>query len=177
MYQHLHSDILTNKTHYFFSLLGPRFDLAVRLMAQALQKMFAVPFQPIYIYSAQPNKHFLRDNFIVLNAHADRIEESSHDKVVYLQEYEDLNLEFVQSQLIRDLGNKLLAKQDKIFVYAFTSSFLDIAEPNWVLLGPEPKVVKQYDNKVDQYQLFTELDLPRNRASIFSSAKAMSALN
>lgn len=92
MYYRLQSDIFDNDTSYFFSLLGPRFDQAVRLMARSLEKRFARRFEPIYIYSARPNSHFARDNFVVLNAHADQMESSSRDKVICLQEYEDLNV-------------------------------------------------------------------------------------
>ena len=47
----LEKDILTNKTQYFFSLLGPRFEVMNELMADSLSRHFGHIYKPIYIFS------------------------------------------------------------------------------------------------------------------------------
>src|SRR3989344_5348836 len=146
---HLEKDILTNKTKYFFSLLGPRFEIMNELMADSLSRHFGCEYKPIYIFSSHPNKYFVKEN------------------VVYLQEYEDLNQEFIHSTFIKKLSDGLLKKQDQLPIYSFTTSFLKITDPQWLVLGPSPKIATYYDNKAQHYELFKKLNLPRNEARVF----------
>src|SRR3989338_3992738 len=131
MEHRLGKDILTNKTKYFFSLLGPRFEVMNELMADSLSHHFNCQYKPIYIFSSHPNKHFAKENYIVLNERAYGIETDIGENVIYLQEYEDLNEEFVRSLFIKKLADGLLKKQTQLPVYSFTTSFLKIKDPRW----------------------------------------------
>ena len=46
-------------------------------------------------------------------------------------------------------------------------SFLKITDPQWLVLGPSPKIATYYDNKAQHYELFKKLNLPRNEARVF----------
>jgi len=162
-------DILTNKTRYFFSLLGPRFEVMNELMASSLSRRFGHQYKSISIFSSHPNKYFAKENYIVLNKHASNIEDDTAGSVIYLQEYEDLNKEFVHSPFIKKLAGQLLKKQEQLPIYSFTTSFLEIKDPRWLVLGPSSKISNYYDNKVQQYKLFEKLNLPRNNARIFKN--------
>ena len=166
---HLDKDIGANKTNYFFSILGPRFEVATEIMAKSLRKKFGVKFKPIYIFSASPNKYYAKDNYLVLNKGSEKIEGGIHENVIYLQEYEDLNIEFAKSDKVREIAQVLQKKQKTIFVYPFTTSFLDLEGERWKIIGPDSKTAKFYDNKTNHYELFATLDLPRNKSQIFES--------
>ena len=165
----LEKDILTNKTKYFFSLLGPRFEATNELMADSLSRCFGRQYKPIYIFSSHPNKYFTKENYIVLNEHAYDIENDLKENVIYLQEYEDLNEEFLSSPFIKKLSDKLFKKQGQIPLYSFTTSFLKINDPRWLIIGPSPTIATYYDNKIKHYELFEKLNLPRNKARIFKN--------
>src|SRR3989338_3307417 len=169
----LDKDILTNKTQYFFSLLGPRFEAMNELMADSLSRHFSCQYKPIYIFSSHPNKYFAKENYIVLNEQASNIENDVRENVIYLQEYEDLNEEFVRSPFIKNLADRLLKKQEQLPIYSFTTSFLKIKDPRWLILGPSPKISTHYDNKAQHYELFEKLNLPRNKARIFNDKKEL----
>src|SRR3989344_4083583 len=96
----LEKDIFTNKARYFFSLLGPRFEVMNELMADSLSRRFGYQYRPIYILSGHSNKFFAKENYIVLNRRASVIENDVRKNVIYLQEYEDVNEEFFRSQFI-----------------------------------------------------------------------------
>jgi len=165
----LEKDILTNKTRYFFSLLGPRFEAMNELMADSLSRHFGQKYKPIYIFSSHPNKQFAKENYIVLNEQAYAIEKDLKEDVVYLQEYEDLNEEFLSSPFIKKLSNQLFKKQGQIPLYSFTTSFLKVKGSHWLVIGPSPTIATHYDNKIKHYELFEKLNLPRNKARIFKN--------
>ncbi len=156
----LDTDIYTNKKNYFFTMLGPRFDPSAYLMAQALEKEFRKEFIPIFIYAVEPNDFFKKDNYLVLNPKAEAVQKESIDPVVYLQEYEDMNVDFIESDVIKEISSRLFLKQDVIFIHSFTSSFFDGLDQRFKIIGPEPKVAKYYDNKINQYELFKEMSMP-----------------
>src|SRR3989344_1062172 len=164
----LDKDLGKNKARYFFSLLGPRFDVMNELMVTSLEKRFGGKFKVIKVLSARPNRQYAKGNYIVINNHAKRVEAELKDQIIYQQEYEDLNTEFFNSPLIKDLSKKLLKKQDQIFVYSFTSSFMKPPK-GFVVLGPQPELVTYYDDKIKHYELFGDLKLPRNEVKIFNS--------
>ena len=166
---HLEKDILTNKTKYFFSLLGPRFEAMNELMADSLSRHFGCEYKPIYIFSSHPNRYFAKENYIVLNEHAYDIENDLKENVIYLQEYEDLNEEFLNLPFIKKLSDKLFKKQGQIAIYSFTTSFLKVTDPRWLIIGPSPTIATHYDNKIKHYELFEKLNLPRNKARIFKN--------
>lgn len=166
----LDKDIYANQIHYFFSLLGPRFDSVNTSMARSLEKKFGGIWKPISVYSAHPGKAFIKDNFIVLNNRASGIEKTLKEHVIYLQEYEDLNREFQHSHLVQEIIENLLHKQKSIFVYPFTTAFLEETDAHFSIIGPDPKIATYFDEKIHQYLLFQELNLPRIHAQIFESS-------
>ncbi|MEK7123072.1 MAG: ATP-grasp domain-containing protein, partial [Patescibacteria group bacterium] len=115
------------------------------------------------------NKFFAKENYIVLNEHASNIENDVRENVIYLQEYEDMNEEFVRSPFIKKLADRLFKKQAQLPLYSFTTSFLNIEDARWLVLGPSSKISTYYDNKAQHYELFAELNLPRNEAKIYKN--------
>jgi predicted ATP-grasp superfamily ATP-dependent carboligase len=168
----LDPDIYSNKTQYFFTLLGPRFDLAVLQMQKSLEKQFHTKFKAIYVYSSSLNNYFRKDNYIILNEKASRIEKNLKNKVIYLPEYEDINAEFSKSKFISKISNNLFKKQKKIFVYPFTSSFLNLNN-QLKIIAPDTKITTHYDNKISQCKLFKKLELPTNNFQIFKSVNEL----
>jgi predicted ATP-grasp superfamily ATP-dependent carboligase len=169
----LDKDLGSNKYNYFFSLLGPRFDAMNKLMAESLSRRFGKKFKAIRILSAHPNKYFNKGNYIVLNKQAEEIEKELNEKVIKLQEYEDLNIEFTESKLISEVAAKLIKKQDRVFVYPFTTSFLNLKDSFWQIIGPNREVATYYDSKVKQHELFKKLELPRNETRVFKNKEAL----
>lgn len=165
---HLDKGFDKNKTQYFFSLLGPRFDVMNKLMAFSLRKRFGGKFEAIRILSARPNKQYAFGNYVVINNHAKLVEEELRDQIIYQQEYEDLNTEFLNSPFIKNVSKRLLKKQSKVFVYPFTTSFMKLPK-GLVVIGPRPELVTYYDDKTKHYELFGDLKLPRNEVRIFNS--------
>ncbi len=177
MLMKLDKDLFTNKYHYFFSLLGPRFDAMNEMMATSLSSLYNVPFKPINIYSFTPNKWFSSDSYIVINRGASEVERSLKNPVVYVQEYEDLNKEFLHEPIINEIASKLSKKQGIIPVYPFTTSFLDLKEPYWLTLGPNNKIATFLDNKIEHYKLFRKLKLPFNKAKIYKDSNELLSKN
>jgi len=165
----LDDDLDKNKVQYFFSILGPRFDVMNELMANSLEKRFGSEFRAIKILSARPNDHYSRENYIVINDNAKIVESELRDEIIYQQEYEDLNVEFLRSDLIKKIIKKLQKKQEKTFVYPFTTSFLKNGIMGLTIIGPSPKVSTYYDDKIKHHELFAKLDLPRNAVKVFKN--------
>jgi hypothetical protein len=164
---HLDKDVYTNKIEYFFSLHGPRFEYMNKSMASSLSKRFGKEFRPISIFNAWPSKNYSNGNYIILNKKGYKLAEELNKSVVYLPDYEDVNVEFAQSMFIKEVAMKLLEKQQTVYVYPFTTSFLDLPQDVFTVLGPDSKLAKKYDNKVCQTELFEALDLPRNKTKIY----------
>lgn len=160
-----------NDTQYFFSILGPRFDTMAEMMAKTLERKYKKTFKPIYIYSARPNKHFEKENYIVLNKKADEVEKSLKKSVVLLPEYEDTNIEFSSSPTIKKIIKKLLIKQENVFVFPFTTAFLDIKNPKVITIGGKREIAQKFDNKINQALLFKKLGLPVNKTKVYSGKK------
>lgn len=171
----LDKDIYTSKIEYFFSLHGPRFEYMNNSMAASLSKRFGKEFRPIRILNAWPSKQYDIGNYVILNKKSYRLSKDLGKPVVYLPDYEDVNVEFTSNKTIKYIANKLLKKQNTIYVYPFTTSFLDLPPDVFTVLGPDSKLAKKYDNKVSQVNLFEQLDLPRNKARVFKNEEALLA--
>lgn len=169
----LDEDIFTNEVEYFFSLHGPRFEVMNQLMADSLRKKFGKEFRPIRIIHAWPSQHYNEPNYILLNRQAYELAKELHRTVVYIPEYEDINVEFSNDLFIKYLTKRLLAKQRTIYVFPFTTAFLDLPSPDFTILGPNAELARSFDNKIHQFNLFQELGLPHNRARIFSSVQEL----
>lgn len=165
----LDADFETNDIQYFFSLHGPRFEYMNRAMATSLSKRFGKEFRAIRILNAWPNKHYNQPNYIVLNKEAYNLSKKLGRHVVYLRDYEDVNVEFAHNQLILDIARKLRAKQSTVFVYPFTTAFLHLPKKTFTVLGPPPLIAQKLDNKIEQVKLFHKLNLPHNKTSIYES--------
>ena len=171
----LDKDIYTNQIEYFFSLHGPRFDYMNNSMAKSLSKRFGKEFRPIRILNAWPSKEYDNGNYVILNKKSYTLRKDLGKPVVYLPDYEDVNIEFIQNKTIQDIANKLLEKQKTVYVYPFTTSFLDLPPDIFTVLGPDSRLAKKYDDKVCQTELFESLDLPRNKVRVFKDEAALLA--
>lgn len=162
-------DIYTNDVQYFFSLHGPRFEYMNSAMAVSLSKKFGGEFRPIRILNAWPSKTYKAPNYIVLNNRGYKLAKKLKKPVVFLPDYEDVNQEFAQSPFILKVASKLRKKQDTVFVYPFTTSFLDLPTTDFTVLGPNQVLAQSLDNKINQFRIFKRLGLPYNNARIFES--------
>lgn len=168
----LDDDIFTNNIQYFFSLHGPRFDYMNVAMANSLSKKYGKEFRPIRIINAWPSKAYNSPNYIILNKRGYKLANELKKPVVFLPDYEDVNIEFTQNSFISQIAEELLKKQEMIFVYPFTTAFLEL-KPSFKVLGPNNELAKSLDSKVNQLKLFKKLNLPHNKATIFENEKEL----
>jgi len=166
----LKPEIFTDEYEYFFTFLNDRFEYAVELWIKELEKKFNKKFKPIWILSSKQNNLFKKENFIVINKKLQEIKQNlKKNNVVYLEDYEDTNKEFSESEFIKDLIEKLIKKQERVFILGFTSSCLSIQNSKVKILGPSPKIATQFDDKIKHIKLFHFLDLPRNSTRIYQN--------
>ena len=162
-------DIYTNSVEYFFSLHGPRFEYMNNAMAASLSKKFGKEFRQIRIINAWPSAAYDKSNYIILNKRGYKLAKDLKKPVVFLPDYEDVNAEFTQNLFILQIAKKLLQKQRTVFVYPFTTAFLELPSPEFTVLGPNNELAKNLDNKINQLKLFNKLGLPCNNARIFET--------
>lgn len=171
----LDEDMFTNKVQYFFSLHGPRFEYMNEVMAEALSERFGVEFRAIRVFNAWPSKDYRKGNYLVLNRRGYKLKKELGKPVVFLPDYEDVNVEFSQDSRILQMANKLRKKQDTIFVYPFTTAFLELSDKDFTVLGPNELLARNLDNKVNQLKLFKKLELPHNNARIYDTEQDLLA--
>ncbi len=169
----LDEDFATNDIQYFFTIHGPRFEYMNQAMAASLSARFGKKFRSIRILNAWPSNRYSTGNYVVMNKRGYKLSKDLGKPVVYLPDYEDVNVEFRCNQTIQEIAAKLLKKQQTVFVYPFTTSFLDLPADVFTVLGPDSRLAKTYDNKVNQLKLFEKLNLPHNRANIFTDEAAL----
>lgn len=166
----LDKDMFSANYEYFFAFLGDRFEHAVELWIKELKKRFNKTFKPIWILPAKQNEYFKKDNYIIINRKLKEIKTKlNKEEIVYLQDAEDLNKEFSESGFVKELIDKLAEKQGRVFILGFTSSCLDVKNPKAVVLGPNPKIATQFDNKIEHIKLFEKLNVSRNKVRIHNS--------
>ncbi len=166
----LDSDIAYNNKEYFFTFLSDRFEYMNVLWTKALSKRFDKKFEPISILSCKQNKFFEKRNYIIINKILKLLNKKlNNDNLVYLEDYEDTNLEFSKSGFIKNLIKTLLKKQNTIFILCFTSANLKIKTPGVTILGPDPEITTKFDNKVEHVKLFEKLGLPRNKTRLYKN--------
>jgi len=164
----LKKEIFIDQYEYFFTFLNDRFEYTVELWIKELENKFNKKFKPIWILSSKQNNLFKKENYIVINKKLKELKNQlKRDNIVYLEDYEDTNQEFSESEFIKDLTNKLTEKQGRVFILGFTSSCLNIQNPKVKILGPLPKVATQFDDKTKHIKLFHYLNLPRNQTRIY----------
>jgi predicted ATP-grasp superfamily ATP-dependent carboligase len=171
--QKLDVDIFENDICYFFTSMTNRFDYANDLLATLLQKKYGKIFRPIYIYLGEPAVTYQKQNYLIVNRKFIEFKKSMGTVQVIAagQEYEDLNCEVCSSKMVEEIINNIAKKQDKIFYFSFTSSFLNFKNPKVVIIGPDPKIAQRYDDKLEQYRLFQKLDLPYIKFREYSGPK------
>ncbi len=163
-------EIFSDKFEYLYMFLSDRFEYLNELWINVLEQKFNQKFKPIWILSAKQNKYFEKENFIVINKKLKQLKENlKNNSIIYLQDYEDLNKEFSESQFISRITNQLIEKQGRVFIISFTSSGFQIHNPNVIILGPKPEIAAKYDNKIEQIKLFEQLNVPRNKTRIYDS--------
>lgn len=160
----LDNDIFSNTVQYYLTDMEGKYEYVNKIIPLFLKKLFGKEFKPIYLLSYTPNKYYKKDNYIVLNYD---LKKEHAEKKIELLDSEELNEEFSKSIFIKELISKLGKKQDLIFIYNFTSSFLKITHPKIKIIGPDPKVATAYDSKLTQYRLFKKLKLPTVKSKFY----------
>jgi predicted ATP-grasp superfamily ATP-dependent carboligase len=166
----LKEDIFSDEYEYFFCFLSDRFEYAAKLWAEELEKKFEKKFKPIWVISSEQSEHFKKENFIILNKKLkDLKKDSTQNHLICLQDYEDLNKEFSESDYIEKLIEKLIEKQNRIFILGFTSASLKISNPKVIILGADPKISDIFDNKVEHIKLFEKLEVHGNKTRTYET--------
>lgn len=170
----LDEDIFTNNINYYFTDLDGKYEYTNTIMPGLLEIEFKRKFEPIYILSSIPNKYYKKRNYVILNSD---LKKSRNIHTIELLDSEELNEEFSKSTFIKELINKLDKKQDTIFIYNFTSSFLSIKHPKITIIGPNPKIATKYDSKYNHYKLFKKLGIPTVRFEFCKDINAITKHN
>ncbi len=160
--------LATDEHFYFFTLLSDRFIPLIERWAKGLEKRFGKKFKPIYILPFYHNHLFEDENYIVLNERLEGIQKNTgRTDILGLIYPEDLNRQFSKSKEIKDLADNLIKKQGKVFVLSFSNVWLDIDDPNIVLLGPDPTIAAVYDAKIEHYRTFEKLGVETIEATVY----------
>jgi len=168
------SDLEKNDYNYFFTLLSNRFELINKRLADLLEIKYNKKFKPIYILQAQPNKFFRKENYIILNKRSKELKVKSKIlNLIYLQDAEDLNVEFVNSSFVKKIIKKIVKKQDKLFLISFTSFGLENINKKIMNIGPNATIVAKYENKIEQIKLFKKLKLSVNETKIYKDVNQL----
>ncbi len=156
----LSPSIETDDCYYFFSMLTDRFLPLNERWQKGLEKRFNKPCKPIYILSFKHSDQFEEENYIVLN---ERLQEThkqtGRTDLMNLIYPEDLNKQFSRSPQIKELTKKLIKKQGTVCVLGFTSVWLELDDPNIIVLGPDAGVAGKYDAKISHSQTFQKLGM------------------
>jgi len=86
---------------------------------------------------------------------------------------EDLNKQFSKSSAIKELSEKLIKKQGKVFILSFTDVWFELENPNMVLLGPDPKMAALYDAKIEHYRTFEKLGIETVPNTVYESIQEL----
>lgn len=164
----LEKDFENNDYEYFFTLLSERFDYLNSLWVKELEKKFKKKFKPIFVSNTQKNEFYRKENSIVINKRLQKLQRLLRkEDIIFQSETEDLNTEFCTSTFIKSLIEKLTKKQQRVFILSWTTTNLFFTDPRVIILGPDPQIASKYDNKIEQANLFRELDLPQNEVKIY----------
>ncbi|MFH1376741.1 MAG: ATP-grasp domain-containing protein [Candidatus Woesearchaeota archaeon] len=170
----LKEGIFSDDYEYFFSFLTDRFEAMVGLWINELEKRFNKKFKPIWVLSTKQKESLMKDkeNYIIINT---LIEEKFSDlknrgnNLCIQEEPDDLNRLFSNSKTVKNIIDRLAEKQDRIFILSWTNVFFSFDNPKIIFLGPKPEIVFRFDSKVEQINVFKELNLPRNESKIYEN--------
>lgn len=170
----LSPDLATDEYYYFFTMLSDRFIPLVGRWQKGLEKRFNKKFKPIYILPFYHNHFFEEENYIVLNAWLEDVhKQMKRTDIMNLIYPEDLNKQFSKSSEIKELSEKLIKKQGKVFVLSFTDVWFELDNPDMVLLGPDPKVAALYDAKIEHYRTFEKLGMETVPTTVYETIEEL----
>ncbi len=153
---------------YFFTMLTDKYEPLNKRWQEGLEKRFNKPFKPIHILPFHHNSNFAEDNFVVFNARFEELSKKmNRTDIIPLIYPEELNRQFSESKFINDLVKKLAKKQGKVFILSFTDVWLDVDDPNVVLLGPDNKVASFYDAKLEHTKTFKKLGMETIKSKVY----------
>lgn len=177
MYAHIDEGLLKDTNNYYFNLLSDRFHPLHVSWEANLKKRFGSIFKPIFVLPAQHNALFKDENYVVISqfpASAEiALNLAPHTFVVPAAD--DLNKQFSDNEVVRDLIAKLLTKQEQVFVLSLTSVGLRFDDSRVKILGPDPKVAERFDDKAEHLNVFRHLGLPTNHTWVYASYDEMLA--
>lgn len=159
---------MNEEVDYFFTMLTDRFEPLNIQWQQNLEKRYQKKFKPVYVLPFRHNAFFEEENYIVLNERLKQLHiDEGRSDVINLIYPEDLNKQFSESALIKDLIDRMLQRQDKVFIVGFTTVWLDIPNPKVVILGPDPIIAAKFDDKAEHIRTFRKLGFEINEAHIY----------
>ncbi len=170
----LSPDIATDEYYYFFTMLTDRFIPLIDMWQKGLEKRFEKKFKPIYILPFYHNHFFEEENYIVLNEWLEDVhKQMNRTDIMNLIYPEDLNKQFSKSSEIKELSEKLIKKQGKVFVLSFSNVWFELDNPNMVLLGPDPKIAALYDAKIEHYRTFEKLGIETVPTTVYNDVQEL----
>jgi len=175
MFAQLDEGLLKDPNHYYFNLLPDRCHYLHSLWEANLKKRWNSTFKPIFILPAQHNALFEGDNFIIISENSTQINlDSNRESHCFaIPAPDDLNKQFSNNDLVRDIIVKLLTKQNQVFVLSLTSVGLTFEDPRVKMLGPDPVIAARFDDKVEHLNVFRHLGLPTIQTRVYANYDEM----
>lgn len=176
MHHKLDTNLETNEFHYYFSFLNDRFTSITDKWTEALSRKSGKAFKPIYLLPFKHNSLHEEANYIVVNERLPHWQaELGREDIFELIYPEDMNKQFSKSPFIKDLINKLLKKQEEVYLLPFSSVWLDLENPHIKILGPHPEVATIFDDKVEHIRVFKRLGLQINTVEVYAGIEELKA--
>lgn len=175
MFAHLAEGLLNDQNNYYFNLLSDRFHPLHVAWEANLKKRFGSTFKPIFVLPAQHNELFKDENYVVISQYPASADIASNfgPHTFVVPAADDLNKQFSDNEVVRDLIAKLLTKQDQVFVLSLTSVGLRFDDARVKILGPDPKVAARFDDKAEHLNVFRHLGLPTNQTWVYANYDEM----
>jgi predicted ATP-grasp superfamily ATP-dependent carboligase len=170
-------DLLNGQNAYYFNLLSDRYHPVHAIWEANLKKRFGLTFKPIFVLPSVHNELFRDANYIVISPSIDSTCIGSNPPVhaFTICAADDLNKQFSRDDRVREIIDKLLLKQDQVFVLSLTSVGLTFDNPKVQILGPDPAVAVRFDDKAEHVNVFRHLGLPTNQTWVYASAEELQA--
>ncbi len=143
---------------YYFLYVGELKSYGINVFfKEALQKYF--PDKKIDFFAIVPDvfEQYDYNNIIVINPVVENYIKKSVNKRKISSRItsKDFYTAVSHNEFINSLINKIIKKQKELYVYMFESShhFSLLGHKNIKLIGPDPLLVKRFNNKIYQYNL------------------------
>lgn len=165
----LSDDILTNKTYYYFNLLDPRFNFINKYVCNTLERIYNKRVEPIFVYPDNSTITKSIENYIIINRNLDNHLKKGFQKIILGSSSLEMNQDFSNLIMIRQLSKDLIKKQGKIFINSFNTSCMDLDSKDVNFIGPSPMLAKYFDSKINQRDFFRKIGVQIPEYKVFDN--------